>query len=211
MKPGPALEGPGWEAIISPASLRRLFFMYIDICKSGSRLFIYKLSTNMHKEVKRLQKIAGLLEAKKAFVDLTNVPKFSAHDVDEINNLPVVSLKIGRIERGGNGIQGTYDQFKDTLTRPSREKIDAIANKLGITWNEMIVYYDIERHWGGTSIHRLFAILGRDQTGKLYMYDRAGIGPGAYSKLYSLGGTRVLASAALNMTPQDFKEDRESL
>ena len=217
MKSGWAFAGPGCDAIISPASFRRLFLMYIDICKSELRLFIYKIITIMHEEVKKLQKIAGILKEGDD-IDLSDTPQFRDPRTDKerkIMRMPKVSFEFGkRIKRGGYGVKGTYDELKDRLSRSSRENTDGLMDRLGITWNEMIIYHPTfnDIHLGKrVSTNKLFAILGTDGSGKQYMYDRAGHGGGAYSKLYSLGGTRVFASAALNMTPQDFKEDRETL
>ncbi len=170
----------------------------------------------MHVEIKRLQKIAGILKENDD-IDLSDTPQFRDNRSDKerkIMRMPKVSLEFGkRIKRGGYGVKGTYDELKDRLSRSSRENTDGLMDRLGITWNEMIIYHPTfnDIHLGKrVSTNKLFAILGTDESGKQYMYDRAGHGQGAYSKLYSLGGTRVFASAALNMTPQDFKEDRES-
>jgi len=164
-------------------------------------------------EIQRFRKIAGLLGED---IELSDTPDFSISNKErlaaKIQRMPKVELTIGkRIKRGGHGKKGTYDEFKDELRKDSRQKIDALAQHLGITWNEMIIYYIVEEGYQRAHlyidpiIYKLFAILGRDQEGKLYMYDRYGFDRGAYSKLYSQGGTSVMASYGLDMTPQDFK------
>ncbi len=121
-----------------------------------------------------------------------------------------VSMQFGkRIKREGPGIKGTYDELKNKLSKVSRSNADTVAQKLGITWDNMIIYTVFGTDDQPTT---LFAIHGIDKDGKEYMYDRAGIGAGGYSKLYSLGGTKVTVSAVTSadskLTSADFKESK---
>jgi hypothetical protein len=114
-----------------------------------------------------------------------------------------VFMQFGRIRRGGIGVESTYDMLKDKLSTISRRNADTVAAKLNLTWDTMIVY-QLE-HYG--EITTLFAIHGTDNNGKEYMYDRAGVGAGGYSKIYSLGGTKENVSNIVsgNKTAADFK------
>jgi len=114
-----------------------------------------------------------------------------------------VFMQFGRVRRGGIGVESTYDVLKDKLSTVSRRNADTVAAKLNLTWDTMIVY-QLE-HYG--EMTTLFAIHGTDTNGKEYMYDRAGLGAGGYSKIYSLGGTKENVSNVVSgkITAADFK------
>lgn len=126
---------------------------------------------------------------------LTEKPRFA--DAEE------VYIQFGRIKRGGLGIKSTYDDLKDQLTRISRTNADSVADKLNITWGTMIIYQVPYQN----NMTTLFAIRGTDDKGKEYMYDRAGLGAGGYSKIYSAGGTKQNVSSVVSgqVTADDFK------
>lgn len=180
----------------------------IYVVKSGDESYFisYKgnhfLPITNYTQYERLNPIYQFIEDR----DGRTLPKDYAKKL-KIAGLPDVSLYFGkRIVRGGPGVEGTYEELKDQLTPHSRQQVEDVANSLGITWDRMIVYYEIDSSGGSLYTNKLFAILGKDKEGKEYMYDRAGTGAGAYSKVYSIGGTKMPASQAISRTPADFKE-----
>jgi hypothetical protein len=126
---------------------------------------------------------------------LTAEPRF--RDAEE------VFMQFGRIRRGGLGVESTYDELKDKLSTVSRRNADTVAAKLNLTWNTMIIYQVPD----GDKMTTLFAIKGTDSSGKEYMYDRAGLGAGGYSKIYSLGGTKENVTNVVSgkITAANFK------
>jgi len=117
--------------------------------------------------------------------------------LDNPNN-PLVRITFGRRTRGGKGIEGKPEDLLPLIQSASQEKVYALGQKLGITWDKMIIY----KEDGDT----LYALTGKDKTGKEYMIDRAGHGGGSYTKVYSGGGTNLTISQAIDSTPEDYKE-----
>jgi len=117
--------------------------------------------------------------------------------LDNPNN-PLVRITFGRRTRGGKGIEGKPEDLLPLIQSASQEKVYALGQKLGITWDKMIIY----KEDGDT----LYALTGKDKSGKEYMIDRAGHGGGSYTKVYSGGGTNLTISRAIDSTPEDYKE-----
>jgi hypothetical protein len=117
--------------------------------------------------------------------------------LDNPNN-PLVRITFGRRTRSGKGIEGKPEDLLPLIQSASQEKVYALGQKLGITWDKMIIY----KEDGDT----LYALTGKDKTGKEYMVDRAGHGGGSYTKVYSSGGTNLTISQAIDSTPEDYKE-----
>ena len=117
--------------------------------------------------------------------------------LDNPNN-PLVRITFGRRTRGGKGIEGKPEDLLPLIQSASQEKVYTLGQKLGITWDKMIIY----KEDGDT----LYALTGKDKTGKEYMIDRAGHGGGSYTKVYSGGGTNLTISQAIDSTPEDYKE-----
>lgn len=80
-----------------------------------------------------------------------------------------------RIRRGGIGIKGNYQDLKKYLTPTSQQNLIDNAKANNITWDDMIIYRE--------GLDTLFSVLGTDDRGRQWMYDRAGHGQGSYSKL----------------------------
>ena len=98
------------------------------------------------------------------------------------------------IKRGGPGFKGSYEELKDKITKYSRQATEDVARTLGITWDEMIVYYVVS----GNTINKLFSVIGHNQEGTKYMYDRYGTGLGAYSKLRPENGDAIFVQSFLH-------------
>ena len=120
-------------------------------------------------EIQRFRKLAGLITEARELIYIDELPEVSLEFRTRLNT------KTSTIRRGGPGFEGNYEQLKDKLTNYSRQATEDVARRLGITWSEMIVYY--------SGRNKLFAIVGRDNEGRYYMYDRYGTGMGAYSKI----------------------------
>ena len=162
---------------------------------------------NLISENRRLRKIAGLLveDEDDDDLDLSDAPDFHVSKFEKairhITKLPQVSLEFktkknnrsSTIKRGGPGFKGTYEELKDKITNYSKKATEDVARKLGITWEEMIVFYVVD----GRTVNKLFAVIGRDQEGKRYMYDRYGLGAGSYSKLRPETGDPVFVQSFL--------------
>ena len=104
----------------------------------------------------------------------------------EGQDLYPVSIPFGKITRGSaEGVKGPYSELKYGLTNISAKNLEAVSNKLGIEWDEMIIYKADD--WSHPSKWiPLFATIGKSKlNGQMFMYDIAGIGQSGYSKIYS--------------------------
>lgn len=90
-----------------------------------------------------------------------------------ISQFPEVSLSVGgRFTRKGNGIKGSFDELKSKIKSVSSKNLEYVSNLLGITWNEMIIYYVAKSGDWEARKRTAFAVKGTDAQGNEYLYDR---------------------------------------
>jgi len=159
------------------ASLKAIMYSLEDISPTKLQQINAKLFTNDEKE-----KPTAALDLKTIF---------------RTETLPEVSITFGRITRGGNGLKGKYKDLAPSLSKIGQDNLATTGDKLGVAWDDMIIY-----NREGTI---LYAATGKSADGKEFMFDKAGIGAGGYSKIYS-GKTKVNASDVYSgfKTADDF-------
>ncbi len=109
-----------------------------------------------------------------------------------VNTLSKVELTLGRKIRKGKGIKTTLQDWETNLSTISLNNLNRLGTKLEITWGDMIVY-SVEGREEATG----FAVLGQDEDGNEFMYDRKETNnPGAgQTTLFSLNGSMSITEA----------------
>jgi hypothetical protein len=107
-----------------------------------------------------------------------------------------VSLGIGKKVRNGYGFFYSFAKMYPLLSTPTKKNVDALSQKLGITWLKGIIY-SVDQWKTNAGISRKkspaksFVLLGKNPQGTFFMYDRretAFAGSGT-TKLHTIKGS----------------------
>jgi len=124
----------------------------------------------------------------------------------EVSSMPVVRLQIGRKVRNEHGIKGTYTKLAPKLSSRSLANMKQLEDKFNITWTNGIIY-KVDQAYSGSGPSQVgtgFAMLGKDDKGREFMYDRRTTSnPGAgQSFLHSPNGSIQVTEA--QMKPVEY-------
>lgn len=124
----------------------------------------------------------------------------------EVSSLPVVKLQIGRKVRTEHGIKGNYTKLAQKLSSRSLANMKQLEDKFNITWTNGIIYKVDQAYsgQGNSQVGTGFAMLGKDDKGREFMYDRRTTSnPGAgQSFLHSPNGSIQVTEA--QMKPVEY-------